>query len=369
MELTPLGRDEEWGRLLDAQPDATLYHTMPWLRFQERSFGYKLHPLVARRRGAPVGVFPTFLVRRGIFRVSSSPRGIDTLFLGPLVAPGLLPELLDAYDRWVRRNRVDYSAIAFPGEIEAEAATSRGYAHERQRNAVVDLAGGEEAVWDRLTSECRRRVRQARKRRVEIVEGGLGPHLDRYVTLSAETFARSDKRSMLTRDVLSDMLGALADGGETLALRAEVDGKVMAMYVGAAYRRTFYAVDTVCDVRFRKYPASNLMNWHALAWSCRRGLDRFDFQGANMPSLATFKASFGAALVHYSNITKAHSALARWTVWVRKRTVVRLRELRFRRSRKGRKQAGTARPSATADSDDTRAGPELDAGSKNGTKG
>lgn len=282
MDLRPVSSDEQWRTLLGARPDATLYHTMPWLRFQERQFGFELCPLVAYREGMAVGVFPLFLARRGVFRVSGSPRGIDTLFLGPLIAPPLLPDLLDAYEVWVRRNRVDHSAIAFAKEIDEEVATSRGYVHERQRNAVVSLEGGEEAVWNRLTSECRRRIRQARKRGVEIVEGDLTSYLDRYAALSAEIFAKSGAKSELTPDVLTDMLAALADAGELLTLRAEVDGRVVAMYIGAAYRKTFYAVDTVSDRRFRKYPASNLMNWQCFAWGCARGLEAFDFQGANI---------------------------------------------------------------------------------------
>jgi lipid II:glycine glycyltransferase (peptidoglycan interpeptide bridge formation enzyme) len=139
------------------------------------------------------------------------------------------------------------------------------------------------------------------------------------------------------------MLAALADAGELLTLRAEVDGRVVAMYIGAAYRKTFYAVDTVSDRRFRKYPASNLMNWQCFAWGCGRGLEAFDFQGANIPSLANFKASFGARLVYYSNITKAHSRSARLAIRLKAMTVEKLRELRFRRSKKGRKQAGTKR--------------------------
>ena len=85
MELRLVDSDSRWESLLDVQPEATLFHMSAWLRFQERSFGYRLVRLVARHEGTDVGLFPLFVTRQGPFRVAASPRGVA--FRPTLVAP------------------------------------------------------------------------------------------------------------------------------------------------------------------------------------------------------------------------------------------------------------------------------------------
>jgi len=152
------------------------------------------------------------------------------------------------------------------------------------------------------------------------------------------------------------LLRTLAGTGRLLALRAQVDGQIAGMWFGAHYRKTFYALDVVTDRRLLSYSANNLMNWHGLRSCCLRGLEAFDFGGANMPSLAAFKASFGAELKTYSNIVRTHSPLGRAAVWLKEATVLRLRALRFGRSQKGRLQAAAQAHYAPASSPDRPAG-------------
>lgn len=335
MELLPVESDSRWEQLLARQPGATLFHTMDWLRFQQSQFGFRLFPLVAHHQGSEVGVFPLFVTRRWLLRVGSSPRGIDTLFLGPLVPEELLGELLDSYERWARANGIDYSCIAFTREIDSDQAVARGYDCERHKYRSVDLRGGEDAVWRRLHSECRRRIRRAEKLGVKIIEGDFSPHHDRYLALSAKVFARSRLKTELTRPVLSGMVDTLRRTGRLLSLRAEVDGQVAGMWIGGHYGKTMVALNTVSDRAFTEHSVNNLMNWHAIVWSCRQGLEALDFGGSRIRSLATFKAAFGAEECLYSNIKKAHSPLARAAVWMAGATVNKLRDRWFRRSQKG----------------------------------
>ena len=306
-------------------------------------------PLVIRHQGEQVGLFPLFVARRWPLRIGSSPRGIDTLFLGPLVADELLGELLDCYERWARSHGISYSCIAFARQIDPATAQARGYVCERHKYRVVDLRGGPDAVWKRFESECRRRVRRAEKLGVKIVEGDFSRHYDRYVELSAEVFARSNLKTELTRPVLSGMIDTLAQAGRLLALRAEVDGKVVAMWVGGHYGKTMFALNTVSDRAFVECSANNLMNWHAIQWSCERGLEAFDFGGSRIQSLAAFKASFGAEELFYGNIKKVHGPLARTAVWMADVTVNKLRARWFRRSQKGSVQSRLRRPQSHGD--------------------
>ena len=120
-----------------------------------------------------------------------------------------------------------------------------------------------------------------------------------------------------------------------LSLRAEVDGQVAGMWIGGHYGGTMIALNTVSDRAFIKYSVNNLMNWHAIQWSCRQGLEAHDLGGSRIRSLEAFKASFGARECIYSNIKKVHSPMASAAVWVAGATVGKLRARWFRRSQKG----------------------------------
>lgn len=335
MELLPVQSDGEWEALLEGRADRSLYHTTAWLRFEAEQFGFELHRLVIHDASGPVGLFPLFLARRAVFRVAASPRGVDDLNLGPLVRPELLGGTLDAYERWAREQRVDFTSVAFMREIDAEVARQRGYKCERHLLCVGDLRGGEDAVFARCKQACRRTVRKAQRDGVRIVEGGLEPHLDLYLKLSERIYARSGAKSPLSKPVLAGMLRALEDSGRLLALRAQLGDDVIGMYVVGHYGATAYSLDLVTDYAFSRFSAANLLTWHAMRWGARRGLETFDFGGARIASLARFKTSFGGVLVPYSNISKAHSLLARSATWLKHAMADRIRAARFRRSRKG----------------------------------
>ena len=345
MELVPVQDDAEWDGLLADQADGSLYHTTAWLRFQAGQFGFDLRRLAIHNEGRPVGLFPLFLTRRGIFRISSSPRGVDYLNLGPLVRTELLPRLLDCYERWARRTKIDYTSMAFLSDIDENMAAAHGYEYERHLLCTVDLREGEDAVFKRLKTRCRTPIRKAGRLGVKIVEGDLTPYLDRYLALSDQVYAKSGTTSPLSKPLLSGMLDALGRSGRLLPLRAEVNDQVAAMCVVGHYGATAYLIDAVSDRALSEYSANNGLIWHAMAWSCRRGLETFDLGGARIPSLARFKLGFGGVMAPYANITKAHGFFARSASRAVDAVVSRIRARRFFRSRKGelsrRMSAGT----------------------------
>jgi len=317
VQLVTVCSDALWDALLEAQPDATLYHTMGWLRLQERHGAFSLNPLVIMQNGQPVGLFPIFTERRWPFRVCSSPRGVDNIFQGPLVPPDLLPAALEAYEVWAQKHGADYTAISFVKEIDTHVARARGYTCERHKTHLVDLVGGEDAVLRACHKDCREAIRKATRRGVHIVEGDLRPYVDLCLHLSAQVYAKSGMPTPLTRGLFLGLLDTLEQSGRLLSLRAEVDGQPVGFYVAGCYRTTLYAIDTASDYAFARYAANTLMNWHILQWGCRHGMRVYDLQGANTPSIAAYKASFGGQVSDYANIKKAHTFRAAAAIWAR----------------------------------------------------
>ncbi len=336
LRLMPESSDQAWDVALATLPGATLYHTMGWLRVYEESFGYELVPLAILQDDRRVGLFPVYVTKKGGFRVASSPRGVDTLYLGPLMPAELLGEFLDAYEAWARSRRVDFTAMAFTSEIDTTVAEGRGFECRRHKTHVVHLEGGEERVFEACQRNVRKAVRKARRLGVQIIEGGLEEHLDRYLEWSAAIFAKSGLETPLTRPFLEGLLRYLGRSSRLIALRAEVEGRLAGMYVAGHYRGILYAIDIASDKAFSQYAVNTLLYWEAIARAISMGITALDFAGANTASIAAYKACFGGDVKYYSNITKAHSLPARAALWFRGRVGEGIRGLVSRRARKGR---------------------------------
>lgn len=348
LQLVTVRDDAQWDALLETQPDATLYHTMGWLRLQEQHGAFDLFPLVIMQNGQPVGLFPVFLVRRGPFKVCSSPRGADTQYMGPLAKRPLLPEILDCYERWAKEACVDFTAITFSHEIDHRVAEDRGYTCETHRTYLLDLTPGQEALLKQSHQDCRTEMRKARRLGVIVTECDLRPHLDLYLELSAKVYARSNRGTPLTRTFVESMLKSLGEMGRLVSLRAEVGGKIAAMCIAGHYNKRLFYIDAVSDVDFRRCSVNRLLTWSVVAWGCEHGMNVMDFVGANTPSIAAYKASFGGVLTPYTNITKAHTLAARAAVWIREQAFRRSRDFASSRSAKGRSKAKPAEESDSA---------------------
>ncbi|MCX5671547.1 MAG: GNAT family N-acetyltransferase [Planctomycetota bacterium] len=327
VEFRIVESDTQWDAIVETLPGATLYHTMDWLRLQERSTRFDLFPLAIQRGDDIIGVFPVFLGQMGIFRVAFSPRGIDTLYLGPLVSPEMLSETMDCYEAWIRAHKVDYTRINFAEEIDSCVVKSRGFICERRKTCLVSLAGGENAVFERCKRNVRKAVRKARRLGVRIVEGDLSPYLALYLEWSTRTFAKSGLETKVTGDFLTGLFEALGKRGRLFSVRAVLDDRVIGMYLAGYFRKTLYAIDIVADYAFSRYAASTLMYWHVLERACRLGLETCDFAGANIPSIAAYKLSFGGEFGYYTVVKRAYTLSARTALGLREAACSTLRLL------------------------------------------
>lgn len=57
----------DWARLLDADPEATIFHEPGWSRAARSAFGHPLHTLAVRRGGRLTGILPLVEIRSRLF--------------------------------------------------------------------------------------------------------------------------------------------------------------------------------------------------------------------------------------------------------------------------------------------------------------
>ncbi|MCG3178977.1 MAG: hypothetical protein BIFFINMI_01307 [Phycisphaerae bacterium] len=319
----PVHSDAEWNLLLQALPGATVFHTLEWLRGIEAARGHRLRTLVIQRADEPVGLFPMFFFRRRLVKVCSSSFRADSPYLGPLVDPALLGEMLDDFARWIRHQGVGYSAITFPRQIAPEVSTGRRFSRAQSDTYLADVTGSHDAVFARCQKRCREVIRKSRRRGVEIVESDLRPFIDRHAEMALGVLARQGLPPLFSRDELRSILDSLHAGGRVHCVRAMLGEQMIGGSFFAHFGDTAYAIHTATDYDYVEYGAATLLMWEGMSWANRNGFRTLDFTGAGRPSLSFWKESFGARRTPITRLKWVSPGLSA-SMWVLRRGVAPL---------------------------------------------
>lgn len=105
----------------------------------------------------------------------------------------------------------------------------------------VDLEPPEQAVFEGMTSACRRRVRKGDKVGVTIEEAADPEFADDYYSQLLDVFARQSLVPSYNRNRVKELIRHLHPGGRLLLLRARsADGECIATGIFPAMNKTMY---------------------------------------------------------------------------------------------------------------------------------
>jgi len=312
LELAPCSA-EQYADELARVPGATLFHTPPWLAVLARSFGVRFRHYLAACGGEIVGALPLGLLRKGLFRVAASPLpGWCTPYLGPAAGGAHLAEALAAAVREARRIGVDHLELTIPQLIDPAPLRRTGAVVEPRRTFLIPLTESAEAIWKhRVGGKCRNMVRKARKSGVTVREVRLSEFVDRYFEMSVAVYRRQAVPPPLPRRFFRAAAEALEPAGMLLTLVAEHEGRPIAAALFPHWRGRIHYLDNVTDSAFYKLAPNNLIQWELIERAAAMGLAVYDMVGANVPSIAAFKASFGPDVHEYCRLYCGFHPLAR----------------------------------------------------------
>lgn len=266
------------------------FHDLTWLRSAAAMTATTLHPMVVERSGEPIGILPLLCRRIGpLGLVSWSP----TPYAGPVLAAADLAEGLELATRWSFRHgvgvqRYGFSPLDRPSE---EVLRACGYTVSHERTYLLDLGVGVDALWAGTSAQCRKKVRRARARGIEVHPVRDTGSLGRAVRAA---FASRGRRDGL-RGVFPPRYDDLTAGPAAvhLAEARDVDGRVHAVL--ATLCLDGYAVTWAGGVlpEHRDSPAGVLLYWDAIAWACGRGAHTLDLLGVPDEGIDRFKRQFG----------------------------------------------------------------------------
>lgn len=305
-EVSPLAAPDVWDAAIAPYRTKTLFHETVWLRFLERSQRARVHGLTfLDDRGQTVGYFCAAEVRKGIFRLLGSPlQGWTTNAMGPIVDDVDPGTVLAAVDRFCRGRGFDYVEMTNPGLAVADM-NAGGYELDADETFLVTV-DSEPAMWGRLKSECRNRIRRGLGNGLRVERATDHAIVREYYGQLRDVFARHGLVPTYGEDRVQALWETLGPAGRLLALRVRHGEDVVATGLFPYDERAIYFWGGASWTRAYSLYPNELIHWTAMRFALERGIPTYNMSGGG-----SFKPKFGGRLVPTERWFRALSPFAR----------------------------------------------------------
>ena len=286
----------DWDGLLRGFPQRTVFHSTPWLNAVANAYGFKLILAAAADGDRTVALWPCVEKYKGPFRILGSPLpGTSTPYLGPLFRDGVdIDAVVRAFaaDRTIGRH--SFFACRTQDRGRPVDLGPLGFAKLlRFETYVIDLGKPEGELWANLKSECRNRIRKARKSGIQVRLEDSPDFLGEFWQMSLDVFAKTNRQPTYSRSFLERVWTNLAATHQACALTAWLNGKRIAALTLPHDDHTMYYWAGGSFLDYTRLAPNNLLHWEAIREAARRGLKTYDFISTK-GTAGRFKKTFGA---------------------------------------------------------------------------
>lgn len=298
-----------WDGLVRSCRGREVFHQSPWLDYLAASRGVEVLRWAIRDEGETVGYFCGGLLRKGPFRVLGSPlRSWATNSMGPVSTRQLdLPRFVDALDVLAVNLGLGMIELEQPA-LTAEVLRPAGYQPVENWTYRVRLDPADpQAMWRRLDSTCRNRIRKAEAAGLSVEDTDDPAIVDEYYAFFLELMRRKAMRPPFGRESVRLLFQHLRGAGRLFALRVRSrDGRVLAAGLFPHDDLTMYFWSGASRHDTQAMCPNDLMHWTAMCRAADLGLTAFDMSGQSR-----FKRKFGGVLTPAIRWHKCYSAAAR----------------------------------------------------------
>ncbi|GAB6153140.1 peptidoglycan bridge formation glycyltransferase FemX [Desulfosporosinus burensis] len=292
---------EAWQDFQKSMPLGSLFHRWEWQEIIEVGFGLRVNRLgLFDEKGVMKGLLPLVERKMSLLKLAGSPlSGAATPHSGPL-GDVSMADVLSALEEYASKNRLDYLELGLPEVMGKEDLEQKGYTVEQLTTLDLPIPNELEPLWAGLEVRCRNAIRKAEKSGVEVVEAQtLEEWLDLYYDLSCGVYHRQEKEPPFSREYFTSLWQNLYPSGDLVVLLARYEGKIIAGGIFPRDRNVGYYLDGVSNREYNKVVPNNIIQWEYLKRAQAMGIQLYDMVGANIPSIAKFKKSFGSTERYY----------------------------------------------------------------------
>jgi hypothetical protein len=300
----------DWDKL-DGFDDRLVFQTREWMDFLAET--QRATPVIAALDdgSTTVGYFSGLIFRRGGIRILGSPfPGWTTAYLGFNLSPHVhRGEALRALETFAFRDLKCMHLEVSDRYTPQEEGESVGFSYELCRTLRTDLTKPAEELFRKMTGQCRGCIRKAEKSGLRIEEAQDGDFADDYYEQLKDVFGKQGLVPTYGLDRVKQLVRHMLPTGKLLLLRARDPQKkciATGIYLALNEVEAFYWG----NASFRhsqQYRPNELLNWYAIRYWKQRGLQIFDWGGADY--CRRFKSKFGAQPSSYARFRKSRFAV------------------------------------------------------------
>jgi CelD/BcsL family acetyltransferase involved in cellulose biosynthesis len=299
-----------WDSFVESSPEGTVFQTSGWI--ETISTQLNLQPNIITVNDGSEIIGGVVLYYKKKLRIPIGARPPLTSYNGILHAPGhdrkpqkqqtdeaeVTGLLLNEIQKKVRFAQLSLS----PAIVDVRPFQWRGWKTEVQftyRNSLEDLP----KAWENLSQSVRRKINRAKEKNLTISESG---DIETLLTLQEQSYARSALSPIMDREQFSTLCTALLSKGY-IRIYSIMDATGIVHSTRAIVIVGHTAFDWIAgsNTKTMEENTTHLLMWKIFEQLSVAGVVRFDFLGANTPSIVEFKRSFGGILVNYYDV--------RWT--------------------------------------------------------
>lgn len=290
---------EFWDKLVESSSYGTIFHTWKWLKIIEKYSNSKLYHIVAFKEDITVGIYPIFIIRKGLINVAFSPPPGFDLYLGPLFLAEILKqdkkescfiEFQKKIDDFLFSElRCKYVEIhSSPGLYDCRPLKWCGYQVIPRYTSRINLTKGVDYVWSQFDKKLRVGINRAIRENVIIEEANED---DLKFIIDNTINKRYDELSIRPMPVDSNHILELYKEFNTKNMKffiARYKGERVSALIAPTYKGVMYfwigAIKELAGV-----PQNDLLQWEAIKWASNNGLAYYENMGTG--DLVRFRSS------------------------------------------------------------------------------
>jgi len=306
-----------WDSIVASSKFGTIFHSTHWLKLYLQADQMLSSPrfLVLLDDGNPVGVYAGSEYDFHGLKAFMSPAPRSWTYYGGLVVSS--PERGRTHELW----RVLMSSLLKNYTIvvstDPPSMETLGWCEQQtaRKTLVVRLSLPVEKLWSRIREGRRREIRKAEREGVLVVEGDRPDDVQAYYEMLKQTRDRKRFRTILPFRFYANVLHTLGQNRAKLFLAVYRNEPVAGVFLLNDSKRLYYWSGASNEAGLR-LGANSLVHWKAILFGRERGLSEYDMLGANIPSVASFKAGFGGEYRKFYSSIMAHpnllAGVVRW---------------------------------------------------------
>lgn len=313
IRLELLKNKSEWNEFVSASEHGTLFHTWEWISILEDIYKVKKLPIGIFEEDNLIGIFPTFIQKKAFLKLAMSPlHTAATPYGGPLLLKSLPRDIFEKFEDFVEKYDVGYIELfTSPGFYIKKVLERENYTCSDKKTLIIDLNKTKDELWRGLDKKCRNAIRKARKNNVEIINANDKKTLDDFYQMTKETYEKWGMKPPIAKEYFCRVWDVFKPKQQLMVLFAMYEGQLIAGAIFPFYKSEVYYWSGASYTEYNKVAPNNLIQWSLIEWAIDNKFEKYDMLGADIPSIAKFKASFGGEKVRHIYAYKFKSPLAK----------------------------------------------------------